>query len=271
MQKLMQRKIHLWRLKTGCAHRPSQEKLSAGGRKVLQTIIGDAQQASYASAAEIALQAEVDLSTVVRAAQAMGYPGWPAWREDIRARYIGTLSLPELTNVHHAETTASEIVDQALSRNLLQLADLRKRLDRDNLVAFAKIFASASRRVIAASGSYASVGQIFAHHATIAGYRTHLVEDAVMASNTTGDLAEGDVVVALCFWRIYKSTVTAMREAKTKGAKVCLITDVRRPYLVELADHVIIVPSESTSYFVSMVPAMAVIECACAELAKLSP
>ncbi|WP_425964092.1 hypothetical protein [Rhizobium nepotum] len=48
------------------------------------------------SAAEIALQAEVDLSTVVRAAQAMGYPGWPAWREDIRARYIGTLSLPEL-------------------------------------------------------------------------------------------------------------------------------------------------------------------------------
>ncbi len=27
-------------------------------------------------------------------------------------------------------------------------------------------------------------------------------------------------MVALCFWRIYKSTVTAMREAKTKGAKV---------------------------------------------------
>lgn len=244
--------------------------LSPSGHQVLQAAISNPKLASFASATELAEAAKVNVASVTRAAQSVGYSGWPAWRQEIRARFIGTLTATELADVHKSES-ATEPFGDALKRQIQQLTDVRRALDRKTLNQFARSIATANRRLIIASGSYTAIGQILAHHATLAGYRSELAEDSVAISNATGDLQAGDVVIAFTFWRIYKSTLTAMREARKRGAKVCLLADAALPQLIGIADHILIVPSESASYFVSVVPAMAVVEGVCAELERIDP
>ncbi|MCX2698594.1 MurR/RpiR family transcriptional regulator [Ochrobactrum chromiisoli] len=247
----------------------NKNNLSDASHQVLQTIIADPKFASYAAAKDIAERARLNGASVIRTAQALGYAGWPALRQEIRSRYIATLSAVELSSVHENQAASADPVGYSLTCQITELTNLRRSFDRREIRKLADSFASAKRRLIIASGSYAALGKILAHHATLAGYRSELADDAVAISNAIGDLTSDDIVVAVGFWRIYKSTITALKEAKARHSTTALITDVSQPHLRNLADYYLIVPSEGTSFFVSLVPAMAMIECLCLELARI--
>jgi DNA-binding MurR/RpiR family transcriptional regulator len=244
--------------------------LSRAVHDVVQSAIGNPEFASYASAMDVAKTANVNVATVTRAAQAVGFSGWPALRQEIRARYLGLLTASEVATIHSAHSTGQPF-DDALSRHLEGLNAVRKTLDRRVVRQFAKALASSNRRLIAASGSFAAVGKLLAHNATLAGYRTELIEDGATLANAISDLSGSDMVVAITYWRLYNATIVAARQAKALGATLCVISDTAVSPLAELADHLLIVPAEGASFFPSMAPSVAVVEGICAELVALDP
>ncbi|QRM32241.1 MurR/RpiR family transcriptional regulator [Microvirga sp. VF16] len=237
---------------------------------VLDVAIANPELASYASATDFAAAVGVNGATVTRAAQSLGFSGWPEWRQEIRARFLGLLTAPELVGVHDAQASEQPF-DETLNRQIENLASIRKTINRDVVRRFAQAIAGANRRLVVASGSYAAAGRLLCHNAGIAGYRCELIDDAVAIANALGDLTSEDIVIPITFWRIYKTALAAAREARAKHAKVYLISDALGSPIANLADQVLVVPSEGASYFPSLLPSICVVEGICAELAAVNP
>ncbi len=237
---------------------------------VLQAAITDPEFASYASAADLARVAGVNVATVTRAAQAIGFSGWPNLRQEIRARYLGLLSASEVATVHGSHSTGRPF-DDALTRHIEALNAIRKTLDRRAMQHFARALAAGERRLIVASGSFVAVAKVLAHNASLAGYRCDLLDDPAAVANAIAELRPSDVLVAITFWRLFKATITAARQARARGTPICVLSDRAKSPMADLADHLLVVPAEGTSFFPSTVPGLAVVDGLCAELGALDP
>ena len=244
-------------------------KISRGAHDVIQAAISRPEFASYASAFDLGQDAGVNTATVTRAAQALGFSGWPELRQEIRTRYVGLLTAPELATVHDAGSSGLPF-DDALNRQIADLNHIRRSLDRDKVKAFATLIAKSSRRLIIACGSFAGVGRILAHHAGVAGYRCEFYDDAVATANGLSDVSSDDVVIIITFWRLYNVAITAGRQARERGATVCLLSDAAVSPVAKHAHHSLIVPSEGTSFFPALVPGLSVVEGICAELESVN-
>ncbi|QFU90602.1 MurR/RpiR family transcriptional regulator [Amycolatopsis sp. YIM 10] len=236
---------------------------------VLELLVSQPRRASFGSTGELAQLAGVNVATVTRTAQALGFAGWPALQQELRARYLSSLSAPQVAEEHNGVGSPASA---SLRRDLDSLALLNRRFDEDAIKVVAESVAAARRTVVIADGSYAAVGIAFAHNARLAGYDVQAVTagDAELA-NHTAKLTDEDVLVAISFWRLYESTVLAADEAKRRGAKVFAVTDAASPALAGAADQVLMVPAEGVTFFPSLTAGMALVQAIVAQLAAVDP
>ncbi|MBN6039454.1 MurR/RpiR family transcriptional regulator [Amycolatopsis sp. 195334CR] len=234
---------------------------------VLELLVSQPRRASFGSTGELAQLAGVNVATVTRTAQALGFAGWPALQQELRARYLSSLSAPQVAEEHNGVGSPASA---SLRRDLDSLALLNRRFDEEAIKAVASSIAAARRTVVIADGSYAAVGIAFAHNARLAGYDVQAVTagDAELA-NHTAKLSSEDVLVAISFWRLYESTVLAADEAKRRGAKVLAVTDAASPALAGAADQVLMVPAEGVTFFPSLTAGMALVQAIVAQLAAV--
>ncbi|MGW4063251.1 MurR/RpiR family transcriptional regulator [Amycolatopsis sp. NPDC004747] len=236
---------------------------------VLEVLVSQPRRASFGSTAELAQLAGVNVATVTRTAQALGFAGWPALQQELRARYLSSLSAPQVAEEHRGVDSPGSA---SLRRDLDSLALLNRRFDEPVLRTVAQAMAAARRTLVIADGSYAAVGIALAHNARLAGYDVHAITagDAELA-NQTAKLTADDVLVAISFWRLYESTVLAANEARHRGARVFAITDAASPALAEAAEQVLLVPAEGVTFFPSLTAGMALVQAIVAQLAAVDP
>lgn len=242
--------------------------LARKGETVVDVLRRRPRLASYASTAEVARLAGANVGTVTRTAQALGFAGWPALQQELRARYLSSLSAPEVAAEHAAGTTSS---GDSLRRDLDGLSLAARRLSGGQLPEVARVVAGAERTVVAAAGSYAAVGTVLVHNGGLAGYDLHLAVDEADLANATSRLGPDDVLVVVSFWRLYESAVRAAEHARRAGATVVALTDSASSPLARLAHHVLVVPAEGVAFFPSLTSGVAVAQALVAELAGVDP
>lgn len=236
---------------------------------VVEVLLSQPRRASFGSAGELAQLAGANVATVTRTAQALGFAGWPALQQELRARYLSSLSAGQVAAEHRGTGTPSS---RSLRRDLDSLALLNRRLDEGVLLTIAEAIAAARRTMIVADGSYAAVGLALAHNARLAGYPVTAVThgDAELA-NSVAAIGPGDVLVAISFWRLYESTVLAANLARSRGVRVFALTDAASPALADAAEEVVIVPAEGEAFFPSLTAGMAVAQALVTQLAAVDP
>ncbi|GAA2660288.1 MULTISPECIES: MurR/RpiR family transcriptional regulator [Actinosynnema] len=243
---------------------------------VLELLLSQPRRASFGSTAELAQLAGVNVATVTRTAQALGYAGWPALQQELRARYLSSLSAPQVAAEHLdaglAGTGSGSPGVASLRRDLDGLALLHRKVDEGVLDVVARAIAGARRTLVIAAGSYAAVGTALAHNARLAGYDVVAVSggDAELA-NAVAAVDERDVLIAVSFWRLYESTVLAANEARERGARVFAVTDAASPALSSAAEEVLLVPAEGVAFFPSLTAGVAVAQAVVAQLAAIDP
>ncbi|MEV6237857.1 MurR/RpiR family transcriptional regulator [Lentzea sp. NPDC051838] len=236
---------------------------------VLEVLVSQPRRASFGSTAELAQLAGVNVATVTRTAQALGFAGWPALQQELRARYMSSLSAPQVAEEHRGVGSPGSA---SLRRDLDSLALLQRRFDDELIREVARAIAGARRTLVIADGSYAAVGIAFAHNARLAGYDVHAATAGTSeVANMTARLTSDDVLVAISFWRLYESTVVAANEAKQREARVFAITDAASPGLAAAAEQVLMVPAEGVTFFASLTAGMALAQAIVAELAAVDP
>ncbi|MBR8743324.1 MurR/RpiR family transcriptional regulator [Nocardiopsis sp. MG754419] len=236
--------------------------------RVLYVLRDEPRFASYATAAEVAERAEVNVATVVRAAQQLGYAGWPALRVELRSRYLASLSAGEVL-AEHAGSDADP-VRAAVRSDRENLRLLESTLDPERVRAIAAALHGARRTLVLGSGTFAAPGVQLSHAARIMGYDVGLHDSGGTALvNALARMDERDLLVVCDLWMLPLALRRATEIAAEESVPVALITDRRDSPLASVGAHVVVVPSEGVGMFPSLTAAMVVVHAVLAELARI--
>ncbi len=234
-----------------------QNGLSPAQRRVADIIAKNPQLASYADIAEIAKRTAVNNSTVVRAAQAMGFTGWPDLQRELRARYLVQISTEETLTVHgNYRSPVHDAINHDLE-NLRLTLEANAPQDVQDAI---KTLADAKSIMVIGMGSFAGPATVMAHLGSTMGYNITLENrGGVHLASGTNAVGPGDVLVIINIWRSIKQVILAAEAAHKAGARVVAITDLRKGRLAAIADHSLVVPSEGISFFQSVTATTSVV------------
>ncbi|MGW7541385.1 MurR/RpiR family transcriptional regulator [Streptomyces sp. NPDC054770] len=245
------------------AGRTTRGALGPQAERVAHVLVRAPQFAGYASAREVAERAGVNVSTVVRTAQQFGFDGWPQLREEIRARYLASVSAGELSAAPAADPAA-----QTLRQDAANLAALAT---PDNLAAIratARAVRAARRTLVISSGSGAGPAHILSYLGTIAGHDIQLaLGSATGQAVQVARLEPGDCLITINIWRLTRTLRGLTRLARERGATVSVLTDLGSSPLAEYADHLIVTPVEGVHDAPSLTAMVAAVQAVLSELA----
>jgi DNA-binding MurR/RpiR family transcriptional regulator len=230
--------------------------------RVAHVLVRAPQFASYASAREVAERAGVNVSTVVRTAQHLGFDGWSQLREELRARYLASVCSGELSASPAADPAAQMLRQDATNVTALATPD-----NLSAIRATARAVKAARRTLVISSASGAGPAHILSYLGTIAGHDIQLALGSATSQAVHVDRLEpGDCLITINIWRLTRTLRGLTRLARERGATVSVLTDLGSSPLAEYADHLIVTPVEGIQAGPSLTAMVAAVQAVLSEL-----
>ncbi|BDD84771.1 transcriptional regulator [Tsukamurella pulmonis] len=240
--------------------------LGGQAERVVQTLARAPHMASYASAREVAERAGVNVSTVVRTAQQIGFDGWPDLRASLRVAYIASSSAGE-----SAPPATNDAAALMLHQDAANLADLATTENIASIRAVAAAIAAARRTVVVATGTGAGPAHILAYLAAFRGYDVQVAAGPPTTQAVqVAQLGPGDCLVVVNVWRLTRAIRGLTRLAAEQGVTVAVLTDLRSSPLAADATHTVVTPIEGIDAGPSLTAMVAVVHAILAEMAQLA-
>lgn len=246
-----------------------EHQLSRKAYSVVRALAANPRLASYGSIRALAEKAAVSIGTVTRAAQALGFAGWPALQEELRARYLSSLSATEVAE--HRKGGQESPAYASLIRDQDNINTLVRSVDVDQISNTAAEIARARRTFITATGSFNGLGKILEHTARLHGYDVDLLTEQAQVPNTLASIGSEDLVIVISFWRLYESSYQTIQSCHSRGIPVVLLTETVPRDLEQQCTECIRIPTEGTGFSPSLTSATALVHAIVAELIALDP
>ncbi len=250
----------------------SFESLPAQLQEAARWVIDHPADVALLTTREQARRSGVGPATMTRLAQRFGLKGY----EELRKLYADAMRrrpesfrgrAQELLERREAEGDPALMQDifSSLSQHMQALSS------PDALARFgaaAEMIASANRVFCLGQRSSFPVAYIFYYVRSLFGAASVLV-DGVGATgvDTLRNIGKSDVLLAITVDPYVRGTVETARYAKARGARIVAITDSDLSPLAAFADRTILVRTETPSFFHTMAPAFAAVECLAALVA----
>lgn len=233
------------------------DSLSVAQRQVADLVVRDPEAVAFGTVQSVAEQAGTSTPTVVRFAATLGFDGFGALRDAVRAEVSERLR------------SAASRVDRPRQGPLLEHALAVERanvertfadLDPDAVARVAELLADVDRRVwVMPSTQLGGLGGHLADELALCRGRVTLLDGGEFRVATTmGALRDGDVLVTLDIQRHEAWLVRAQRAAVARGAVPVALTD-RLPCSLDLTGGLALTfACETANVFESQVGAMCV-------------
>ena len=236
-------------------------QLQAGARYVLDR----PRDVALLSMREQARQAGVQPATMTRLAKHLGMDGY----DEVRELYASAVREGDLG---FAGKAGVQVVSQKLRGDKALAAEMLKsigaQIDRlsapdrlDSLVAAARALASARRIFCLGLRSSHSIAWHLHYVLSLVGERsTHIDGIAATGADALARATSRDVLLVVSVLPYTRMTVELAEYAVEQGMRVVAVTDSEVAPLAQIAQHTVIVPTDSPSFFHAMSPAFAVAE-----------
>lgn len=195
---------------------------SAARRELISYAEAHSEEASYLSARELGRRCGVSESTVIRAVQELGYPGYPEYQKELRAAAARRRTTVERLAVQ-GET---DPLSRAFAGDIENLRDTWQGLSPQAFERAAALLAGGARIWLLGLRTPHAVAVLLREGLSYLGI------DARLLVPGTGDLWDdvdrvrpGDVVVAITFPRYTRLVVEAAALARRRGAVLIALTD----------------------------------------------
>jgi len=236
-------------------------EMSKGHKSIAGYILEHYDKAAFMTAAKLGATVGVSESTVVRMATELGFDGYPALQ-----RALQDVMRNKLTAVQRIDVTSDQIGDSDIMEKVLNLdiERIRKTLEESSK----EDFNSCVDKIMNSKNIYIIGARSAASLATFIKYYFNLIFPNVklVTASTASEMFEqilridhNDVIIGISFPRYSNQTVTALKYAKTHGAKVIAITDSKSSPLVPYSDNVLIARSDMASFVDSLVAPLSLI------------
>lgn len=236
------------------------ETASKGHKKIAAYILENYINASYLTAFNLAKEAGVSESTVVRFAMEIGFEGYPELQAALKSMLKNKLTSLERITIA-SERMGDDVLGATLGAEIENLRATLANTDRANFESVVDMILYAKTVYIVGNRSSTSLANFMYFYISLIFDKVRLVQ-SVSGSDIFEQLfriGEGDVVVGITFPRYSKRTVDAMTFAHRSGAFTVAITDSGNSPIVPIADKVLYAKNEISSFVDSLVAPMALI------------
>lgn len=233
--------------------RTAYGSLSKSQQQVTEFLLTHGIDVVYLSAARIAKLVQVNRSTVVRTAQALGYAGFPDMQAALQAHFLSRLSSIErfqygsrqlIEEMHEPREDGDSVLHRVIQTEIEHIETLLQSITTENFEQIVDMLATARRIYVVGLRASTPLAmhlaiplRLIRHNCTIINYNS---ADGLVDQLET--LGEGDVLFAITYSRYARDTINVMDYARTAGAKIVVLTDNPISPAATRADRVFVVP-----------------------------
>lgn len=247
----------------------AQGGLSKNDERIIDHLRERLHELAFHTSASLASEVGVSRAAVVRASRKLGYQGFLELRNVARAEARATSESPltRFTSAKGASAPASslEVKFHQDEQNLASTVSLV----RDTLATVAGEISRADDVYVVGNRKSFAFAMYFQR--LLMGLRpgVQLVDPGY--PDELARASSNAVVIGLLFRRYSRLSLTLLRQARQRGAKIVVITDGAAHSFLTVADHVLASSTESPSLFQSMVAPVALLEVLAGQIAELNP
>jgi DNA-binding MurR/RpiR family transcriptional regulator len=243
------------------------DRLSAGQRRVIDRLMADTRYGAVVSAPQLAEAIGVSESTITRAAQALGFTGFPDLQRHLRARFVAPVQ-DRLIPIDANDVEADSVAVHVMRDDAQRIMEMVEDLSPADMTAVVDLLVGARRVLIFGERGSHGLALMLAM-----GLRL-ILPDIRLISHEFGDLPDqllglgsDDVVVAIGFRRVDRMTVAVLQRARNVGARTIALTDHRSSPAARLADRTLIARTGILRLMPSFAPGASLINAILEEVA----
>ena len=246
--------------------------LSPQLREAARWVIDHPADVALLSTREQARRAGVTPATMTRLAQHFGLPGYDRVRQlhadAVRRRPDSYRGRAEELLVRRDREGDAALVQDVFAALTQHLQDLTSAAATTRFTAAADIVANAAHVFCLGLRSSYAIAYIFHYVRSLFGANSVLVDGSgAVGVDVMRDIGKSDVLLAISVKPYVRHTIDAAEFARERGARIVAVTDSEMSPLARLADVTLIVRTETPSFFHTMAPAFAAVECLAALVA----
>jgi len=234
-------------------------------RQVAQFVADNPNRVAVSSIRELAALVGAKPNTVVRMAQALGFPSYEAFRRPFRDSVTrGAESFPDRARWLQALAKLNshgQLYSQMAAASLANVEQLYSGANADDLRAVARRIVRAKTAAVLGLGVCHAPAHSFWYVGRMA------LDNLVLLPNPSSlpiddltRIGKGDVLLAMSFNPYRAEVIEAVAVARRQGATVVAITDSRAAPIAFGAEFVFVAPAQTPQIFSSMVAVTALIE-----------
>jgi DNA-binding MurR/RpiR family transcriptional regulator len=244
--------------------REQHESLSPSQQKVAEFLVHGGIDVLHYPIAKIAEKVEVNPSTVVRTAQALGFDGFPELQSALRQQFLRQARLSQriqigskqlIDDLRGEDDSNSHILTTVLRdeiQSLLQLPEYIPTTVFDNAV---DMLDESKRVYIIGLGASFPIALTFGTFLRYVRPNTTVLTPGIdPIPSQLAELVADDLIFSICFARYTRETLTTMEYGKRMGAKIITVTDSDLSPAAKRADLPLIVPYRLRLYGNSIGP-----------------
>lgn len=249
--------------------------LRASRKALIQRILDDAEETYFLSSRDLAKRYHVDVGTIVRTSQALGYRRYADFIADLRAHFVARINPYTVMKAatRMGRRSVSDHIRNCIELGANNLGALRSDLDPRKIIELAKKINQARRIVVVGVDVAATLSYYFSYLLVAyggfdaeapVGSSAHLIQKVDL-------LGPRDLLIAISFGRCLRATVETAVHAGERGVTTFGITDSNRSPIARFCGACLIVSTASAELSMSYVTPVSAIEAVLTACAYLNP
>ena len=234
---------------------------SKGQKQLARFILEHYDKAAFMTASRLGVTVGVSESTVVRFATELGYDGYPHLQRALQEMIRNKLTSVQRMEVAGDRMGGRDVLQTVLHADTDMIRVTLDEIDRDAFQGAVDALMGAKRIYILGVRSSSALASFLGFYFNLLFENVTLVH-----TNSVSEIFEqvlrvgpGDVLFGISFPRYSKRTLSAMKYARDRGARVIALTDSQLSPLARVADHVLLARSDMASFVDSLVAPLSVI------------
>lgn len=237
-------------------------ELTPAERKVVRALLDDYPRMGLGPMARLAKRAGVSDPTILRLVKKLGYAGYGEFQDALLADVDDRLRSPRTLlaerREHLADADAWHGYLENVAQSLQQTQNLTQTGDIELLCSW---LLDTRLRVYCHGGRFSRfLAGYLVTHLRLLRPGCHQLDDSAQLAEALYDMGRQDLLLLFDYRRYQRQALLLAEQAKARGARVVLFTDIYASPLRDLSDLIISSPVESLSPFDTLVPAMAQVE-----------
>ena len=240
---------------------------SKGQKQIARFILEHYDKAAFMTASRLGVTVGVSESTVVRFATELGYDGYPHLQRALQEMIRNKLTSVQRMEVAGDRMGGRDVLQTVLHADTDMIRVTLDEIDRDAFQGAVDALMGAKRIYILGVRSSSALASFLGFYFNLLFENVTLVHtnsvseifEQVLRVEEIDRIQKGDVLFGISFPRYSKRTLSAMKYARDRGARVIALTDSQLSPLARVADHVLLARSDMASFVDSLVAPLSVI------------